>query len=260
MNYFLQESINLANHTDYLDELYRVYPIVPNAPRNLPQDKWDTVVDAFRRRDNVGLLKSLMDLEVFPIKDSYVAFLRSDKSALERNPRTVGRICGELYGMGLKGVEEECSRPKETNRQIGPLFSRWLKSGVLGIPSLGYDEFDASGEDAVLIGRDHDMKRFAETRLGYSHPKGLDFVARVNGRYVIGEAKFLSDFGGHQNAQLKDALATLYADADAEKVAILDGVCYLPKNVEMCNIIRSEENQNKNIMSALVLNSFLHSL
>ena len=49
MNYFLQESINLANHLNYLDELYRVYPIVPNAPRNLPQEKWDAVASAFGR-------------------------------------------------------------------------------------------------------------------------------------------------------------------------------------------------------------------
>jgi len=29
----------------------------------------------------------------------------------------------------------------------------------------------------------------------------LDLVARVRGRYVIGEAKFLTDYGGHQTAQ-----------------------------------------------------------
>ena len=38
------------------------------------------------------------------------------------------------------------------------------------------------------------MKLFAEKSLGYNRNKGLDFLARINGKYVIGEAKFLTDF------------------------------------------------------------------
>ena len=53
------------------------------------------------------------------------------------------------------------------------------------------------------------MMRFAREHLNYTHPKGLDLVARFNGKYVIGEAKFLTDFGGHQNAQFNDAIATI---------------------------------------------------
>ena len=39
---------------------------------------------------------------------------------------------------------------------------------------------------------------WAKKTLGYTRNKGLDFIARFNGKYVIGEAKFLTDFGGHQ--------------------------------------------------------------
>ncbi len=47
---------------------------------------------------------------------------------------------------------------------------------------------------------------FAKEHLNYNHNKGLDFVARFNGKHVIGEAKFLTDFDGHQNAQINSRI------------------------------------------------------
>ncbi|MDR1126974.1 MAG: hypothetical protein LBL06_02475 [Treponema sp.] len=35
------------------------------------------------------------------------------------------------------------------------------------------------------------------------------YIGRFNKKYVIGEAKFLTDFGGHQNAQFADAISTI---------------------------------------------------
>ncbi len=56
----------------------------------------------------------------------------------------------------------------------------------------------------------------------------MDFVERFNGKYVIGEAKFLSDFWGSQNSDFEDAIATLEAkDVNAIRIAILDGILYL---------------------------------
>ncbi len=68
------------------------------------------------------------------------------------------------------------------------------------------------------------MMEFAENKLGYHHNKGLDFVGRFNGQYVIGEAKFLTDFGGHQNAQFNDAIATVESDVRWYKLAPNDMV------------------------------------
>jgi hypothetical protein len=59
-----------------------------------------------------------LDFDLFPIKDSYVAYLKRDRGAIERNPNTVARLCGRLYEMGLDQIREKCSEPKETNRQI----------------------------------------------------------------------------------------------------------------------------------------------
>jgi hypothetical protein len=101
---------------------------------------------------------------------------------------------------------------------------------------------------------------FAKNELDYNHNKGLDFVARFNEKYIIGEAKFLTDFGGHQNAQFNDAIATIETkNVKAEKIAILDGVLYIKGNNKMYKSI-TETYKDYNIMSVLVLREFLYSL
>ncbi len=104
------------------------------------------------------------------------------------------------------------------------------------------------------------MMDFAREELGYNREKGLDFVGRFNGKYVIGEAKFLTDFGGHQNAQFNDAISTVETKrVKAEKIAILDGVLYIKGNNKMYREI-TETYKTYNIMSALVLREFLYQL
>ena len=103
------------------------------------------------------------------------------------------------------------------------------------------------------------MMKFAQEHLSYNHEKGLDFVARFNGKYVIGEAKFLTDFGGHQNAQFNDAINTVKTDVNAVTVAILDGVLYIESSNKMYRDI-TRKLTDYNIMSSLVLREFLYQL
>jgi hypothetical protein len=126
MNYWSELSIQLANQRNYLDELYTVYPLAPDVMRNINATHWNNVESAFKKKDNIGLIKKLLKLKLFPLKDSYIAYLRKDKTAIERNPETVNRLCGRLYDMGLEKIWARSTEPKETNRQIGPLFKRWL--------------------------------------------------------------------------------------------------------------------------------------
>jgi hypothetical protein len=94
----------------------------------------------------------------------------------------------------------------------------------------------------------------------YVQNKGLDFIGRFNGNNIIGEAKFLSDFGGHQNAQFSDAISTIMTpDVDAMTIAILDGVLFIKGQNKMYNDITTTY-KNHNIMSALVLREFLYQL
>ena len=86
-------------------------------------------------------------------------------------------------------------------------------------------------------------------------------VARFNKKIVIGEAKFLTDYGGHQNAQFNDAISTILSKTDKEvvKIAILDGVLYIRGKHKMFQDITTKY-QDYNIMSSLVLRDFLYQL
>jgi len=260
MNYWTKLSIEYANQRSYLDDLFQVYPTIPEGIRDIDSVLWKGIEKAFKRRDNVTLLKYFLKLDLFPIKDSYVAYLKRDRESLKRNPATVSRLCGRLYEMGLDEIFSRSSEPKETNRQIGPLFKRWLNKKSLGIEPIKLDEFLKVRGNAVLDASDAEMMAFAKEHLNYKHNKGLDFIGRFNGKYVIGEAKFLTDFGGHQNAQFNDAIATIKAkNVKAIKIAILDGVLYIKSNNKMSKGITGKY-KNENIMSALVLREFLYQV
>ena len=140
------------------------------------------------------------------------------------------------------------------------MFRDWLAKKSLGMKPVGLTKFLSNTNDAILDGTDKTLMDFASHYLGYKRNKGLDFVGRFNGKYVIGEAKFLTDFGGHQNAQLNDAIDTLLTKGvKAVKIAILDGVLYIKGNSKMYKDI-TEIYSNYNIMSALVLREFLYQL
>lgn len=260
MNKWTELSIEYANQRSYLDDLFQVYPTIPEGIREIDDSIWKDVEKEFKNKNNISLVKELLKLNLFPIKDSYIAYLKRDKASIERNPKTINRISGRLYEMGLDKIFEKCSEPKETNRQIGPMFKDWLNRKTLGIQPVSIDEFTSNNEDAVLDASDKAMMDFAKEHLNYNHNKGLDFVARFNGKYVIGEAKFLTDFGGHQNAQFNDAISTIESkNVKAIKIAILDGVLYIKGKNKMHKSI-TELYKDYNIMSSLVLREFLYQL
>lgn len=260
LNPWVEMSIEYASQRSYLDDLFHVYPTIPEGIRDIDNGLWKEVENAFKKRDNIALLENLVKLDLFPIKDSYVAYLKRDKSALKRNPATADRLAGRLYEMGLDEIFARSSEPKETNRQIGPLFKRWLRNKSLGVEPLKLEAFLKAKGNAVLDGSDAEMMAFAREHLNYKHNKGLDFIGRFNGKYVIGEAKFLTDFGGHQNAQFNDAIATVKARGlKAITVAILDGVLYIEGKNKMFKDITGRL-KDENIMSALVLREFLYQV
>ncbi len=260
MNQWLKMSIDYANQRNYLDELFHVYPTIPEGIRTIDKELSVRIEVAFTKKENIELIKALSELDLFPIKDSYVAYLKRDPSAIERNPATIDRLCGRLYEMGLDKIFERSSEPKETNRQMGQRFRNWLNKKSLGVQPVKKEKFLATEENAVLDGGDEELKIFARQHLNYNHDKGLDLVARFNGKYVIGEAKFLTDFGGHQNAQFNDAIATLNSEGvKAVKVAVLDGVLYINGGNGMRRLIETTL-KDKNVMSALVLREFLYQI
>ena len=259
-NPWTQKSIDYAANKPYLDDLYSVYPVVHDNVRKIDASVMYRVEHFFNNRDDINLINSLLELDLFPVKDSYVPFLRKSRDSIKRNPNIVKRICADLYEMGYRELYKKCTEPKEANRQMGPMFRNWLKSGALGMKPVDEMNFERSSCNAILDGSDNSMMEFARRKFGYSRNKGLDFIARYNGKYIIGEAKFISDFGGHQNDQFVDAIATIESPLsrkDVVKVGIIDGVPYIRNKGKLfVDLLKTEHN----ILSALVLRDFLESL
>lgn len=273
MNIWTQKSVELANQQNYLDLLYQVYPISANLRREMSDEIKNEIASAVADHNDEKLLRILISETnnkkiVFPIKDSYVAYLKHDSSAIDRNPNTVARITSILYEMGYDDIINKATAPKETNRQIGPLFGDWVRRGALG-GNMTDDEgaFLGSTGNIIYGGSDDHKAAFAKKHLGYTRHKGLDFLAKFNGKYVLGEAKFLSDFGGSQNSDFEDAEATLRAellptDKQVEKIAIIDGVIYIDKckGQKMASRMRTEFTDDEVIISATLLRDYLYSL
>ena len=236
-----------------------------NLRRDLPETVVNELSAAFHAKDGETLLAILLKQEIFPIKDSYVAYLKRDKSAILRNPAIVERLTGMLYEMGLSEIIERASAPKETNRQIGPLFKRWIKSGSLGVKlTSSTEELLRYDGNIVFDANDAAMMRFARQELGYTHEKGLDFIGKFNGKFVIAETKFLTDFGGHQNAQFNDAISTMRTHLDTHreviKIAILDGVLFIKGNNKMHSALTNNFSDDEVIVSSVLLRDYLFSI
>ena len=132
MNEWTKKSVEYAKNKDYLDQLFKVYTISKNPRRPLSDEKRKRIKDAIENKKYKELILACIDSEVFPIKDSYVGFLRKDKTSIDRNPETVNRIAGALIEMGYEEVIAAMERPAETNRQMGTVFTNWIDKGILG--------------------------------------------------------------------------------------------------------------------------------
>lgn len=267
MNLWTEKSITLANETNYLDRLHDIYPMAVNPSRDIKAEARERITQCFAERDSINLIKVLLSQEIFPIKDSYVAYLKRDKDAIIRNTETVNRLATMLYDMGLDEIFARISASKETNRQIGSLFKKWIESGALDCTLTdSEDDLLTRPYNMVFSGSDSLMKHIAHMNFGYNRNKGLDFMGKFNGVYVLGEAKFLTDFGGHQNAQFSDAINTMKDPLEpsgypVKTIAILDGVLYINKgNNKMHHSITQEFSNDDVILSALLLKDYLYSL
>jgi hypothetical protein len=257
MNKWVEKSIKLAAEPGYLDKLYEIYPIQRGAARELNLVVLEKIKAACEKKDKVELIKTLLKgVDLFPIKDSFVAYLRRSPSALELNPKTTDRIGSLLLNMGFEAIIANSVEAKETNRQIGPMFQKSMSR--LGYSVLLEDEFMKYDGIAVLQGSDKSLKNFANKHLKTNVEKGLDLIVKVFDKYIIGEAKFLTDFGGHQNAQFNDPYALMKSERDnLIQIGVLDGVIWLPTNNLMH--VRIKEQQAP-ALSALLLKDFIEEV
>ena len=53
MNHFTSLSIEYANQRNYLDDLFQVYPTIPEGIRDIDQQTWKHIERAFQEIDKV---------------------------------------------------------------------------------------------------------------------------------------------------------------------------------------------------------------
>ena len=164
MNKWVNKSIKLANSKGYLDKLMEVYPVNLTLARRVSAVEKNKIKKALGKRNSKELISVLLDLERFPIDDSYVGFLRKDRGALIKNPKTVKRIAERLFEMGVGGILIGASRPKASSRQVGQMFRKWLYG--LGCPVLNETDFLKNHKIAILKGGDAALMDFAKKEIG----------------------------------------------------------------------------------------------
>jgi len=254
MNKWIQRSIKLANSQGYLDRLFKIYPIETGNPRQIPETLKKEIQKAFNDKNKIELIKKLLKLPKFPIDDPYIASIRRYPFLLQKNPETIERITKKLFSMDMETILDLGSSPKSPSRQLGHTFKRWLKT--LNYPFLNKDEFVNHKGVAFLEGSDKRLKQFAVEELGVKElKKGIDFILKIKNKFILGEAKFLTDYGGTQNNQFRDAISV----AKIKKgkiigIAVLDGIVWFESNAYIHRTVKSLK---ETALSVLLLKQFI---
>ena len=255
LNEWIKKSIHIAKGVGYYDNLIKIYPILESEKRKvISKNQLSKLFQEKDEKSELTFFKILLMQEKFPIDDPYVAAFRRGLK-VENNIQTVKRILNRVKNLTLEQIFDRIKQPPKPSRQFGSLFRHWLPK--LGYPFLNSHSFLMTNQNAFLNGSDTVLKKFAQEHLDYHIDKGLDLVAKINGKYIIGEAKFLTDYGGTQNNQLKSALNLVDRyNGSAIPIAILDGVNW----IEGKSMLGKIQKVNGISVSALLLKKCLISI
>ena len=254
MNKWVQKSIELAKSNGYLDKLFEIYPIEVGSIREISPEAKKRIETVFKSKNKKELLKEILKLQRFPFDDPYVASLKKHPYLLDKNPQTIKRISEKLLSLGLKSVLKLAVVPKSPSRQLGSSFKNWLPS--LGFPLLEEEKFKNYKGRTFLKGSDKILKDFASKNLRVKNlKKGIDFIFKSGGRFILGEAKFLTDYGGTQNNQFRDAISLTKIKKDKIiGIALLDGIVWFESSSYMH---RKAKSVSGVALSALLLDRFI---
>lgn len=262
MNKWVEKSIEVANAPRYLDSLTEIYPATPSPHRPLSRVVKRRIKALCEEGESFKLLMLMLELEghPFPIEHPYVSLFRRNPELIDQNPEVVGQIGHILLSLGDEGVIRGCERPPDLNRQIGPAFQNWLRSyfSQRGFAFLSELEFEKYQGKAFLDARNARVSRYANTKLGCQLTRGRDFLAKVRGKFVIGEARFLSTSGGSQSRDVRETVGFVKDKAgNAIRVAVLDGMVWF--DTAMLAVVQNL-GDDEPALSALLLEDFLKSL
>ena len=207
----------------------------------------------------------MFKLEKFPIDDIYLGSLRiGGNEIIKKNKETVRRITDYVLSMKIEELIALLRQPVVANRRLGEAFHRYFVS--MGYPILAENEFKTLNvyrdstthkrhKVLMMKGSMGKFKEFANDNLDCGVDKQLDVLLKVNGSYVIGEAKFVTNFGGHQNEEVKEALDFVNSSrGSATRIAILDGAIWYNTGNRMSQRVQNTENI---VMSVLLFPDFI---
>ncbi len=254
MNLWVGKSIELANKKAYLDRLFEIYPVEVGDNRTIPEEIKNEIKLSIKNKNRTALIEVLLKLPRFPVDDPYIAALRSHSHLFKKNPKTIKRIGNKLITLGQDVILELSSKPGSASRRLGHTFRQWLPK--LKYPFLEPDEFKNYNKIAFLSGSDSKLKHFAKKELGVKNlRKGIDFILKINNKFILGEAKFLTTSGGTQNNQFNSAIDIAKINKDkAFGLAVLDGIVWFDSNIYMHRAIKNFKGA---ALSALLLKDFI---
>lgn len=268
MNKWTKESIKLAIETSYLDKLLEIYP-PEEIERGLVVEEFSpNLKEIFEKREDEKLIRELVRLKKkkfkFPIEDPYVSMICYSSEITNKNPKTVRKICEKLYNLSYKELKENLEKPKKSSRRMGSMFKNWLKNKYKFERE---ENFKLINENVVFLkGEDEKLKEFAIREIGCKFKdltKGLDFLTKVNSKYyILGTAKFITDFGGSQTNQFYEAInfiREVQSPPTVIKVAIVDGIIWFAKGGKIKKEIEKIKD-NEFVFSVLLLEKFLKEL
>ena len=257
MNIYTKKSIDLANKAGYLDKLLTIYSVQKAELRDIPQYIQEEVRDKFKKKDKKKLLDAFLETERFPFDDPYIASFRNHRYLINKNPKNFGRVSDRLFFYGsADDLIKMASEPKSPSKQFGSVFKNWIIK--LGLPSLEENTFINSSKGAFLLGTEKYLNDFSIRNLKVKPEKRPDFIFKKKDIYYIGEAKFISNYGGAQDNQVDKALSIARINNNNVRgIAIFDGIIWFSSNNKMHKKI---ENSEDYILSALLLKEFLNKL
>ena len=257
MNEWVKKSIDLANSKGYLDKIFEVYPIEIGDIRGVNEELIVNLKKALKKKNKEDLIKVLLRFPKFPIDDPYIASLRRHPFLLEKNPRTIKRIGERLLSIKMNAILRLATKPKSPSRQLGNSFENWMHT--INCPFLEEEKFKNYKKVAFLRGSGAKLKQFAIKELGIRRlTRGPDFILKAKNKFIIGEAKFLTDYGGTQNNQFDGAIKMArIKNPQVTGLAVLDGIVWFRSNTYMHRAVKKLKGT---ALTALLLESFIESL
>jgi hypothetical protein len=262
LNPWVQKSIKLFNETSYLDKIGRIYDYSPGEQDEIEEDLRRKIRTAHNNRNDSELIRLLSQLGKFPYDEPFWFLLKNMDGFIEKNPQQVERITQNLYRLTDLELVETIESESKLNQQTGPMFETWLKSNF-EIKSI--DQFKESEQGIIILGENEEVgEKFIKEDLKQTVSKRPDLVAKVDNRYVIGEAKWIGGSGGNQNKSVSEVLSFCSKTRGSVlRIGIVDGYPWATKksgrliNNKIC--VRVQES-TYNLMSALLLEEYFKTI